>query len=54
MIFLIPILLIIGVIIGVDHFYFNQEDAKIIKKEDNLSKKQDAMRSLIQKRLKND
>lgn len=55
MIFLLPIVLIIAVIFGVDHFYFNKEDAKIIKKEENLSKnKANLMKVLINKRLKDD
>lgn len=55
MIFLIPLIIIIALIFGFDHYYFSEENAKISKKEENISKNnKNYMKTLINKRLEND
>ncbi|MBZ7949343.1 hypothetical protein [Campylobacter molothri] len=49
MIFLIPLLIIIGVIFGIDHLYFSNENNKIESKKEV---KQEINSSLIDERSK--
>ncbi|MBZ7939118.1 hypothetical protein H2277_04890 [Campylobacter sp. W0014] len=53
MIFLIPLLIIIGVIFGIDHLYFSDENSKIeIQKEIKQEIKQEMNSSLKDERSK--
>lgn len=55
MIFLIPIIIIIAIIFGIDHVYFKTEDTKLVKQEDNLSKpKINPIKVLMKKKASND